>query len=70
MSFPNGSKAGPYKIVPHFLKDLVGGSNGSAGNNFLKILTELLNLIGDGKIPEPLESFFFSAKLIALGRNA
>ena len=39
---------------------------GSAGLNFLKSLTKLINLIGDGKIPKPLRTFFFGAKLIAL----
>ena len=66
MYFPNGSAAGPDKIVPQIFKDLVSKSNGSAGLNFLKSLTKLINLIGDGKIPEPLRSFFFGAKLITL----
>ena len=61
MSFPNGSAAGPDKIVPQIFKDLV-----SKSNNFLKSLTKLINLIGDGKIPEPLRPFFFGAELIAL----
>ena len=66
MSFPNGSAAGPDKIVPQIFKDLVSKSNGSAGLNFLKSVTKLINLIGDGKIPEPLRPLFFGAKLIAL----
>ena len=66
MSFPNGSAAGPDKIIPQIFEDLVSKSNGSAGLNFLKSLTKLINLIGDGKIPEPLRLFFFGAKLIAL----
>ena len=66
MSFRNGSAAGPDKIVPQIFKDLVSKSNGSAGLNFLKSLTKLVNLIGDGKIPEPLRPFVFGAKLIAL----
>ena len=60
------SAAGPDKIVPQIFKDLVSKSNGSAGLNFLKSLTKLINLIGDGKIPEPLRPSFFGAKLIAL----
>ena len=59
MSFPNGSAAGPDKIVPQIFKDLVSKSNGSAGLNFLKSLTKLINLIGNGKIPEPLRPFFW-----------
>ena len=62
VSLPNGSAAGPDKIS----KDIVSKSNGSAGLNFLKSLTKLINLIGDGKIPEPLRPFFFGAKFIAL----
>ena len=66
MSFPNASPAGPDKTIPQFFIDLVSMSNGSAGLNFLKSLTKLINLIGDGKIPEPLKTFFFGTKLIAL----
>ena len=66
MSFPNGSAAGPDKRFPQIFKDLVSKSNDSAGLNFLKSLTKLINLIGDGKLPEPLRPFFFGAKLIAL----
>ena len=66
MSFPNGSAASPDKIIPQIFEDLVNKSNGSAGLNFLKSLTKLINLIGDGKISEPLRPFFFGAKLIAL----
>ena len=66
MSFPNGSAASPDKIFPQIFKDLVSKSNGSAGLNFLKSHTKLINIIGDGKIPEPLRPFFFGAKLISL----
>ena len=63
MSFPNGSAAGPDKLVPQISKDLVSKANGSAGLNFLKLLTKLINLNGDGKMPEPLTSFFFAQSL-------
>ena len=66
MSFPNGSAADPDKIVPQIFEVLVTKSNGSAGLNFMKSLTKLINLIGDGKIPEAPRPFFFGAKLIAL----
>ena len=65
LSFPNGSAAGPDKKVPQIFKDLVSNSTGSGGLNFLKSPTKLINLIGDGKIPEPLRPLF-GAKLIAL----
>ena len=51
MSFPNGSAAGPDKIVPQNRL------------NFLKSLTKLINLIGDGKIPEPLRPFLLAQSL-------
>ena len=66
MSFLNGSTASPDKLVPQIFKDLVSKLTGSAGLNFLKSLTKLINLIGDGKIPEPLRPLFFGANLIAL----
>ena len=66
MSIPNRSAAGPDEKVPQFFKDLVSKLNGSAESNFLKSLTKLINLIGDGKIPEPLRPFFCSAHFIAL----
>ena len=63
MAFPNGSAAGPDKIVPQKFKDLVSKSNGSAGLNFLKSLTKLIKLIGDGKTPEPLDLSFLAQSL-------
>ena len=68
MSFPNGSGAGPDKLVPQIFEDLNSKSNGNAGLNFLKLLTKLLNFIGEGEVPEQLRPFFFEAKLIALGK--
>ena len=62
MSIPNGSVAGPDKIVPQIFKDPNSKSNGSAGLNFLKSLTKLINLNGDDTIPEPLRPFFFWRK--------
>ena len=66
MSFPNGSAAGPDKIILQIFKDIVSKSIDSAGLNFLKSLTKLMNLIGDDKIPETITPFFFGAKLIVL----
>ena len=56
----------PDKKIPQIFKNFVSKSNNSAGLNFLKSLTKLISLIGDGKLPEPLRPFFFGAKLIAL----
>ena len=51
MSFPNGSGAGLDCISPQIWKDLILKSNGQAGLNFLRILTNLVNVILDGKVP-------------------
>ena len=66
MSFANGSTAVPGKMVPQIFKNLASRSNGSAGLIFLKSPAKLINLIGDGKTPEPLRPFFFGSMLIAL----
>ena len=66
MNFPNGSAAGPVKIVPQIFEILVSKSNGSAGLSLMKSFTKLINLIGDGKKPEHLRPLFFDANLIAL----
>ena len=66
MSFPNGSSAGLDGISPQILKDLTGKSNGQTGLNFLRALTNLVNVILEGKVPFELRPYFFGAKLIAL----
>ena len=65
MSLPNRSAAGPDKMVPQIFKDFVSKSNGSVGINFLKSLAKLINLIGDGKIHEPIR-LFYGANVITL----
>ena len=45
MSFPNGSSAGLDGILPQILKDLTAKSNGHTGLNFLKALTNLVNVV-------------------------
>ena len=66
MSFPNGSSAGLDGISPQILKDLTPKSNGQTGLKFLRALTNLVNLILEGKVPIELWPYFFGAKLIAL----
>ena len=66
MSFPNGSSAGLHGISIQTLKDLTAKSNGQTGLNFLRALTNLVNVILEGKVPFELRSYFFGAKLIAL----
>ena len=66
MSFPNGSSARLDGISPKILKDLTAKSNGQTGLNFFKALTNLVNVILEGKVPFELRPYFFGAKLIAL----
>ena len=51
MSFPNGSSAGLDGISPQILKDLTAKSTGQTGLNFLGALTNLVNVIFEGKVP-------------------
>ena len=66
MSFPNDSSAGLDGISPQILKDLTATSNGQTGLSFLRALTNLVNVILDGKVPLELRPYFFGVKLIAL----
>ena len=66
LSFPNGSSARLDGISPQILKDLTAKSNGQTGLNFLRALTNLVNVILEGKVPFELRPYFFGAKLIAL----
>ena len=66
MSFPNGSSAGLDGISSQILKCLTAKSNGQTVLNFLKTLTNLVNVVLEGKVPFELRPYFFGAKLIAL----
>ena len=66
MSFPNGFSAGLDGISQQIVKDLTAKSNGQTGLNFLRALTNLVNVILEGKVPFELRPYFFGAKLIAL----
>ena len=66
ISFPNESAAGPDKIVPRIFKNLVKKWKDSAAHKFLKLLTKLIKLIGDGKRPKPQTVLFLGANLITL----
>ena len=66
MSFPNGSSAGLDGISPQVLKDLTAKSNGKTGLNFLRVSTNLVNVILERKVPIELRPYFIGAKPIAL----
>ena len=61
MSFPNGFSAGL-----EILKDLTAKSNGQKGLSFFRDLTNLVNVILEGKVSFELRPYFFGANLIAL----
>ena len=66
MSFPNSSSAGLDGISPQFLKNLTGKSNGQTGLNFLRAITNLVNVILEGKLLFEHRPYLFGAELIAL----
>ena len=51
---------------PQILKNLTAKWNGQTGLKFLRALTNLVNVIREGKVPLELRPYFFGAKLIAL----
>ena len=60
------TSAGLDGISPQILEDLTAKSNGQTGLNFFTSLTNLLNVILEGKVPFELWPYFFGVKLIAL----
>ena len=68
MSFPNCSSAVLDGILPKILKELTAKSNGQTGLNtdFLRALTNFVNVILEGEVPFELRPYFFGAKPIAL----
>ena len=68
MSFPNCSSAVLDGILPKILKELTDKSNGQTGLNtdFLRALTNFVNVILEGEVPFELRPYFFGAKPIAL----
>ena len=66
MSFPNGSSSGLVVILPQVLKNLTAKSNGQTELNFLRAVTNFVNVILKGKVPLEFWPYFFGAKLFAL----
>ena len=54
---------------PKFSKTLTAKSNGQIRLNFLRALTNLVNVILEGNIPLELRPYFFGAILIALQKT-
>ena len=64
MSSPKSTKGNPDKIFPKFQKTCK--LNGNARLNFLKMLTKLLNLTSDFKVPEEQNLSFLEQNLPSL----
>ena len=54
---------------PKILNNLTAKLNGQTVLNFLRTLTNLVNVILEGKLPIELRPYFFGAKLIALKKS-
>ena len=65
-SFNPGSAAGPDKLSPQHLKELISQQTGEPGIRLLTALTSLANLMLSGSIPSFIQPLFFGANLIAL----
>jgi hypothetical protein len=66
-SFPNGSSAGPDGLWPQHLKDL---QIGSADDSLLLVaVTDLVNLLLEGKAPPSIQDLLFDAKLLAIAKK-
>ena len=68
-SFPTGSASGPDGLRPQHLKDLVTHSLSEGSDSFLVSLTEFINLIIQGKVPQRARPFFFGATLTGLSKK-
>jgi hypothetical protein len=69
-SFPTGSAGGPDGLRPQHLKDLVSFSLSEGSDALLVSLTEFVNLIILGKVPEYACPFFFGATLTGLHKKS
>jgi hypothetical protein len=66
-SFPNSSSAGPDGLRPQHLKDLLIGS---ADDSLLLVaVTDLVNLLLEGKAPPSVQGSLFGAKLQAIAKK-
>ncbi len=63
-SFPNGSAAGPDGLRPQHIKDLLIGA--ADDNPLLVAITDLINLLLEGKTPPPVRAALFGATLLAV----
>jgi len=65
-SFPSGSSGGPDGLRPQHLKDM---TNHQIGEDMINSLTDFVNFVLSGKIPDWVRPFFFGASLFAFKNN-
>jgi len=66
-SFPNGSAAGPDGLRPQHIKDLLVGA--ADDNPLLVAVTDLTNLLLEGKAPPSVRGTIFGANLLAIAKK-
>ena len=66
-SFPNGSAAGPDGLRPQHLKDLLVGAPDDS--QLLVAVTDLTNLLLEGKTPSSVRGSLFGANLLAIRKK-
>ena len=65
-AFNPSSAAGPDRLRPQHLKELISHRSGEAGSRLLSALTSVTNLVLSGKVPPAVMPVMFGANLIAL----
>jgi len=66
-SFPSGSAAGPDGLRPQHIKDLMIGA--ADDNPLLVAMTDLINLLLEGKTPHKVRGALFGATLLAVAKK-
>ena len=66
-SFPLGSSGGPDGVTPQHLRDLI---NNNADVMLLQTLTDFVNLLLSGSIPNDVKDIIFGGRLIALHKSS
>ena len=67
LSFPCGSAGGPDGLSPQHLKDMMSG--GGIDDSLLKAVTDLVNLLLDGRVPAAVQPILFGGSLTALQKK-
>ena len=66
-TFPNGSAGGPDSLRPQHIKDLLQGATDDSP--LLMSITDLTNLLLEGKVPSAVRGALFGANLLAIAKK-